>query len=193
MWVIDALKEALASAGRIIESGAKVQGQARRELKDDMQQICSKCDAAYSTVIARLVPVKNSYVDAARLAIELRALAADQQTRMAFTPQHLCGEVDALLMKLQNNLDALKYAIDVRRIGVLRLVLQSMGHFDDAISDSYDGFMRQLDDIATELQASPAPAGRVEYVREVIADFEATLLDAIKQVRQTKATLLASL
>ena len=192
MWVVDALKDTLAAAGRVIESAAKVQGPARTELKNELQSICSKCDMAYSTVLARLAPVKNSCSDAAKLAVELRTLAADQQTRAAFTPQHLCGEVDGLLMKLQSHLDPLKYSIDVRRIGVLRQSLETMGHFDDAISDSYDGFARDLDRIATELQAPAPPADRAAYAREVIEEFETSLVEAVKQARGTKAKILAS-
>ena len=186
------LKRDLVAAGHVIESAAKVQGPARTELKNELQSICSKCDTAYSTVLARLAPVKNSYSDAAGLAVELRTLAADQQTRAAFTPQHLCGEVDGLLLRLQSNLNALKYSIDFRRIGVLRQALETMGHFDDAISDSYDAFARDLDRIATELQGPAVPADRIAYAREVIEEFETSLIDAVKRVRETKAKILAS-
>ena len=165
MWVIDALKDALSTAGRVIASAAKVQGQARRELKDDLQRICSKCDAAYSAVLSRLAPVKNSYGDTAKLASELRAMAADQQTRNAFMPQHLCGETDALLMKLNDNLD--------------RQVLQTMASCELIV-------------LRRNSTSTPPSNERIQYVREVIEDFETSLLEAIKQVREAKCKVLAS-
>src|SRR6187455_1359886 len=104
--------------------GAGIQAPERKGLAADLQAICSACEDAYATVLARLVPIKNAFGDPALLASELRAFAADVATRDKFKPEHLCHQVDHLLVRLRSNLDPLKYSIDCREIKEIRAYLQ---------------------------------------------------------------------
>jgi hypothetical protein len=66
---------------------------------------------AFDKVLVRLKPVKSAANDPKRLAAALRQFSADATTRKAFKPEHLCGEVDQLLVGLQSNLNPLKYSL----------------------------------------------------------------------------------
>src|SRR5262245_35129574 len=130
MQVFEALKQAVKACADVIKWGAGIQEPARKGLVTDLQAICSNCEAAYDAVLARLVPIKNAFADPNTLAAELRAFAADTATRAKFKPDHLCGQVDQLLVRLSSNLDPLKYSIDFRRIEEVRQYLKQFGNFD---------------------------------------------------------------
>ena len=98
------LGDALRTSTRSITFLWRTQGAERSQLIADLQAICSRCDDAYAAVIKKLRPVKNSYTDREALADALRTFAADDQTRSAFKPEHLCGEVDQLLQRLSSDL-----------------------------------------------------------------------------------------
>ena len=150
-----------------------MQENARKGLVADLQTICSNCDAAYGAVLARLVPVKNAFRDPQTLSTELRALAADTTTRDQFKPEHLCHQVDQLLVRLSSNLDELKYSIDFRRIKDLRQELNRFGDVDGAIYQSYDDFTVELDQIATQILDPTFDAQeRSRYAQHVIEGFE---------------------
>ena len=191
MEVLNALKQAVKACADVVKWGSGLQEAARRGLITDLQTICTNCDAAYDVVLARLVAIKNSFADPTRLALELRSFAADGATRSAFKPEHLCGQVDHLLVRLSSNLDPLKYSIDLRRINDLRRSLQQFGDVDGAIFQSYDDLVRDLDQIATELQNPAADSQeRSQYVRHVVEGFEEDLRSAQATMRQAKATTI---
>jgi hypothetical protein len=142
-------------------------------------------------VLLRLVPVKNAFGDPDRLAVELRALAADTDTRDAFKPEHLCGEVDVLLSRIESNLDPLKYSLDIGRLRAIRDHLRAFGSFDAALNESYDTFARALDDIASQIQLGGADKSeRASYVRTAVREFEQELRSAIDEIRATKDAIV---
>jgi hypothetical protein len=191
MEVLELLKRALKTCASVIKLGAGIQGKVRKELTKDLQQICLKCEKAYETVLKRLSPVKDAFQDPKSLAKALRGFATDTKTRNAFKPEHLCGEIDHLITRLESNLDPLKYSIDVMRIQDLRKHLQSVGNYDAAIYQSYDGFARQLDELATQLQDSSFDIEeRKHYAQHVIREFETDLRTAIDGVRDVKNSII---
>ena len=192
MDIIKFLEDAVNVCSRIIKFGAGIQSQARNELINDLQKICSNVETAYSNVLAQLRPIKDSYQDSAALAKALRTFAADQETRDSFKPDHLCSEVDRLLSKLENNLDPLKYSVDVSKIRALKQNIRFIGNVDAAIYQAYDEFARDLDNLSTELQLQPPDTSieRREYARHVIADFEDDLFSAVTTMREAKDRIL---
>jgi hypothetical protein len=187
MEVLNLLKRAVKACADVIKWGAGIQEPARKGLVKDLQDICLNCEAAYDAVLTRLVPVKDALSNKNKLSTELRAFAADSETRDKFKPEHLCGQVDQLLARLSSNLDPLKYSVDYRRIEGLRESLNQFGSFDAAIYQSYDELTSQLDQIATQIN-DPAFDGeeRVQYARHVINDFETELRSAKTSVREAK-------
>ena len=145
METLELLKRALKAAARVLRVAGGIQKDARHKLINDLHGICAKCEDAYGTVLIRLRTVKDAFSDPDALATELRDFAADSETRDAFKPEHLCGEVDFLLDALASNLDPLKYSIDVNRIKEIRGTLQNIGNVDLAIYASYDQLRGDLD------------------------------------------------
>jgi hypothetical protein len=192
MQVLNYLQNVLDACSKLVKFGAGIQNRAREELVADLQTICSNCEKSYSQMLVKLRPVKDSYQDTAALAKALRDFASDPEARAAFHPHSLCGDVDKLLFKLRNNLDPLKYSVDVRKIDDLRRELQLIGNYDGAIYASFDEFAGQLDNLSTELQGTRPEAGtdRKEYVRHVIDDFEEELSRALESVRAAKGRIL---
>lgn len=191
MEMLELLKRALKTCASVIKLGAGMQEKAREELTKDLQQICLKCEKAYETVLKSLSPIKDTFQDPKRLAKALREFRADAKTRDAFKPEHLCREIDSLVMRLENNLDPLKYSVDFRRITDLRHHLQSIGNVDVAIYQSYDDFTRQLDELASQLKDKSFDAcERRQYVQHVIRGFETDLRAAIDGVRDVKNSML---
>lgn len=186
MDVLNTIKQALKTSASVIQWGAGLQESTRKALVTELQGICSNCEAAYDSVLARLVPIKNAYTDPRNLSRELRAFAGNPASRREFKPEHLCGQVDHLLVQLSSNLAPLKYSIDFRRIQDLRQSLRQFGNVDAAIFDSYDQFASELDHIATEID-DPASdqLERARYVQHVIEDFE-------DEVRSLKADIRAA-
>src|SRR3712207_6187319 len=137
MDVLALLQRALETCARVIKVGAGIQENVRRSLVEDLQQICLRCEEALGAVLSRLQPVKDAYQSAPRLARELRTFAADTETRNSFKPEHLCGEIDNLIVRLESNLDPLKYSIDYGRLEEVHENLGYVGEFDDAIYRSY--------------------------------------------------------
>jgi len=191
METVAMLRRALGAAGEVLRLGQAIQGPARMDFIKDLHAICLKCEAAYETVLLRLVPVKNALNDPDQLAMELRSLASDTVTRDAFKPEHLCGEVDVLLSRLESNLDPLKYALDVNRLRAIRDHLQQVGNFDVALRESYDQFTSALDNIATQIQTpGEDKIERAEYVRTAIGEFEEELRSAINDIRGIKDAII---
>ncbi len=193
MGALAQLRQAFEVAGRAIGFAAETQGGARRELVDSLEAVASRCDDAYTGVRAALKPVRDGYRDPATLAAALRAFAADPEVRGSIKPHHLCGEVTTLLDKLANNLDPLKYAIDVRRIAAVRASLGELHQLDSDIKNEYEDFARALDDVADQLDQATGDEARerVAYVRQVIADFDRELSDLVTTVRDAKERALA--
>jgi hypothetical protein len=135
---------------------------------------------------------KAAYQSAPSLAKELRAFAADTETRDAFKPEHLCGEIDHLIAGLKSNLNRVKYSVDYTRIDDLRNNLDLVGNYDANIYQSYDQFARQLDTLATQLQdpSSFDVEERRRYAQHVIEDFETDLNSAVAGVRKTKDSIV---
>lgn len=191
MEVLELLKRALKTCAGILRFGASLQEPARKELTADLQRICLNCEDAYSTVLKRLGPVKDAFHDPDRLAKELRDFAGDTQTRDAFKPEHLCGEIDHLIVRLESNLDPLKYSVDFSRLGEIRRNISLVGNYDLAIYSAYDDFARQLDDLATQFHDPASDANeRALYARHVVTGFESDLRSAIDGIREAKQTIL---
>ena len=192
MDVLELLKRALNACARVVKVGAGIQEEVRKDLVEDLQRICFNCEQALDTVLSRLRPIKDSYLSAPSLAKELRDFAADAETRDAFKPEHLCGDIDRLIVRLESNLDPLKYSIDYRRIEEVRRNLDFVGDYDASIYQSYDEFTWQLDQLATQLQdpSSFDVEERRRYAQHVIEDFEADLRSAIAGVRDTKNSIV---
>jgi hypothetical protein len=196
MDVLAVLQRALETCARVIRVGAGIQENVRRDLVNDLQQICLRCEDALGTVLSRLQPVKDAYQSVPRLATELRAFAADTETRNAFKPERLCGEIDDLIVGLKSNLNPLKYSIDLGRLEEVHRNLGHVGEFDDAIYRSYDGFCQQLDSLATQLQ-DPSSFEYVEerrrYAQHVIEDFETDLRSTVAGVIKTKNSIVQAI
>jgi len=143
-------------------------------------------------VLAKLLPIKNSFNDDKDLALALRKFAADKKTRDAFKPEKLCGKVDIFLGRLENNLDPLKYSIDIMRIKTIRNNIGLIGNLDGYIRDQYDEFTKALDQLSYELEKGSV-AGSSElrsYVQMTITDFENELSATISSVREAKNQIL---
>jgi len=194
MGALGQLREAFEAAGRAIGSASKTQGAARRELVDSLEHVASKCDDAYTHVRAALRPVRDSYRDPAHLAAALREFAGDPDVRTSIKPHQLCGEVMTLLDKLADNLDPLKYSIDVRKIRAVRASLGELNQLDYNIKNEYEEFTRDLDAVADQLDHAGANEAqeRIAYVRQVIADFDRELSELVTSVREAKDQALAS-
>ncbi|MGH9268111.1 MAG: hypothetical protein ACRD0D_08030 [Acidimicrobiales bacterium] len=194
MGALGELRQAFEVAGRAIGLASRTQGAARRELVDGLDQVASKCDDAYTEVRAALRSVRDSYRDPAQLAASLRAFAADAHVRTSIKPHQLCGEVTTLLEKLANNLDPLKYAIDVRKIKAVRASLGELHQLDYAIKNEYEEFTRDLDAVADQLDLAVGDEAqeRVAYVRQVIGDFDRELSDLVTSVREAKDRALTA-
>ncbi len=192
MQVLEVLKQAIKACAEVVNWGAGIQEPERKNLAADLNAICGACEAAYDAVLTRLVPVKNAFGDPTALATELRAFAADASTRAKFKPEHLCGHVDKLLVRLSSNLDQLKYSIDFRRIQDIRQLLQRFGDYDGAIFQSYDDLVAELDQIATQIQVSPADkVERADYARHIIQRFEKDLRATQTEIRAAKNQVIA--
>ena len=192
MQVLEALKQAIKACADVVSWGSGIQEPERKQLAASLQAICTACESAYATVLARLVPIKNAFGDPVTLAAEIRAFAADSATRDKFKPEHLCHQVDQLLVRLGSNLDALKYSIDCRRIKEIRQYLNRFGDYDGAIFESYDDLVAQLDKIASQIQLSAADKPeRADYARKIIQRFEKDLRATQTAVREAKNEVIA--
>ena len=191
MEVLELLRQALKTSVSVIKAGAGIQEKARKELVQDLQKICQNCETSYEAVLKRLAPIKDTFRRPDELAKELRAFAADPKARQSFKPERLCGEIDHLLVRLESNLDPLKYAIDISRIQEVKRTLGLVGNYDAAIYRSYDEFARQLDELATQIRDPRFDANeRAEYVQRVIREFDEDLRATIDNVRATKKEVL---
>ena len=188
MEILNAIRHAIQACADVVKWGAGIQEDTRKKLVEDLQAICLNCDTAYEAVLKRLVPVKNAFSDRGKLAIELRSFAADAETRGTFKPEHLCGQVDHLLVRLASNLDPLKYSVDYRRIEDVRDGLFRSRNVDAAIREAYEELTSQLDNIATQINDPKADGEeRARYAQRVIQDFEAELRSTLTDLREAKA------
>ncbi len=191
MEILNGIRRAIQACSDVIKWGAGIQEDTRKKLVEDLHAICFNCDEAYEAVLKRLVPVKNAFSDKSKLARELRTFAADAETRSKFKPEHLCGQVDQLLVRLASNLDPLKYSVDYRRINDVRDGLFRSRNVDAAIREAYDELTSQLDNIATEINSQAADGEeRARYAQRIIQDFEAELRSALADLREAKAKTL---
>ena len=111
--------------------------------------------------------------------------------RASFKPDHLCGQVDQLLIRLSSNLDPLKYSVDFRRIDEVRQYLQRFGNFDGAIYQSYDELVVELDGIAMQIEAPASDKQeRSRYAQHVIQSFESDLRATQSAVRDAKTQMI---
>lgn len=194
MQVLILLRSAISEMTKVITFGAKLQTEARARMVSSLQDICDKCESAYSKVLERLLPVKNAFGDRKRLVSALREFAADPATRAAFKPEALCGNIDRLLNDMTNNLNPAKYSIDVTRIRAVKDSLQTIGNYDAAIREQYDQFTKNLDDLASDLEKADdtEAAQLLEYIRKIIQDFQTELSTTIQCVRDVKQEIVRS-
>ena len=177
---------------RILEHLPGIQARKRSELVVDLQTICGRCQDSYAAVLKRLVPIKNAFGDERRLIKELRSFAADTETRAAFKPEHLCGEIDSLLTKLKSYLDGLKFSVDFTELGTLRRVLKQMGSFDAELYHQYDQFTTELDSVANKLRRTRGKTARkwMSYVEDLVCDFESELRRELRGMRAAKKKIV---
>lgn len=194
MQVLAMLRSAASEMAKVITFGAKIQGEARARIITSLQDICDRCESAYSKVLERLLPVKSAFSDRQQLVLALRRFASDPVTREAFKPEKLCGSIDRLLDDMQNNLNAMKYSLDVTRIRSVKDSLHLIGNYDTAIRQQYDQFTRELDRLATDLEKAndEEAAQLLEYLRKVIQDFQDELSVTIQTVRNVKRDIVRS-
>ena len=183
------------SCTRLIRCLPGIQHQARKRLVNDLQSICSKCEDAYSALLARLLPIKTAYSDPKNLVEQLRLFSADIGTRAAFKPEHLCGEIDHLLQELKSNLNSLGYSLRLSGLETLDETLRRMGNYDSELYHEYDQFRSELDDVATKISGSKKKADReqwLKYVEELIADTESELKQSVTNMRKAKDQIVQS-
>ena len=194
MEVLRYLRNFVSDCSRIIEYGANLQNPVRAQLVLQLQEMCSRCEAAYSSVRSELRPIKESYRKRLQLVTALRTFSHNPIIRENFKPEKLCGEADIILDKLDNNLDSLKYSIQLRKIRSLRRGMRQFQDYDGAIYASFDDFVRSLDTLAAELDdpllKGDALRERIQNVRSVIEDFEDELSKTVREVLTAKNRLL---
>ena len=123
------------------------------------------------------------------MADAMRMFAADYETRKAFKPEHLCGEVDQLLQRLSSNADWLKYAVDLRGIERLRGAIRNMGSYDGELRDYYNDYTREMDQLATVLQSDLTDEDakeRLEYAQHIVDELERDLSETLDNMRDSK-------
>jgi hypothetical protein len=173
-----------------------MQSAARNSLINDLQKICSNVESAYSDVLAKLRPVKDSFDKPKNLKKELKKFTADKDTRDSFKPDKLCGRVYNLISDFEDNLNPLKYSVDVKKLSKLKDQFNLIGNVDGALYDAYDEFSRDLDKISIEIntlirkKSKKRLEERTLYVQHLIVDFEDELFDAIKTMREAKDRIL---
>lgn len=169
-----------------------LQAAARKELIQDLQNICSKCDDAYSSVLTNLSPINQAGTDAKALASALSAFASDASTRSAFKPEHLCGEVDHLRARLKSYIDPLPYSLEVRNLDSLGDLFRQLGSLDSELYHQYDQLTRELNEIARQLTSAGEDTSAWVYYAKVRVDaFAEELSDAVSRVRKIKDEILA--
>lgn len=188
------LGDALRTATKSVAFLCRTQGAERQQLISDLQKICSRCEDAYVAVLSALSVVKNAYGDQPKLVSALRSFASNSETRVAFKPEHLCGEVDQILQRLASKVDWLKYSVDLREIERLRGAIANMGSYDGQLWDYYDDHTRAMDELATALQ-SPLKGQELEerlsYAKHVVDDFEDDLRATLKEIRAAKERVVS--
>lgn len=196
MDVLDTLTSIMRYCGRVVKLGADIQEPTRATFVSDLQGICSNAEDSYGQVLRRLLPIKNSSNNPAKLAIELHMFHADVQTRDQFKPDHLCGRVDQILVDLASNLSPLKYSLDISRLKQMRTDLGVVGKFDGQFYASYNNLTSGLDQLGLQIENSlsanrPAEAGdAAKEALHQIAIFEDELRTAIADMRDVKDRIL---
>ncbi len=160
----------------------------RKHLVHDVQVICNRSAEAYSALLARLLVIKAAFRDPVLLVRELRLFSADTQTRAAFKPEYLCGEVDQLLQELKGRLDTLGYSVRMSGLGTLDETLRRMADYEGELSHQYDQFRSELDHVAAEVERTTGPDRRhwVRYVEELVSDTEVELHRSIGDMHRAK-------
>jgi hypothetical protein len=195
MQVLMLLRNAVSECAKVITFGAQKQSQSRLRIIETLLTTCDNCESAYSKVLERLLPVKNSLMNSNELPGELRRFAADSETRNFFKPERLCGEIDKILVDLNNNLDPTKYSIDVMRLNAVRQGLHQIGNYDGEIRRQYDDLTRALNDLSNQIEQAPPEeiSNLLNYAKNTIVDFENDLSLTVKCMRDTKNTIRANL
>lgn len=160
----------------------------RGHLVRDVQVICSRSAEAYTALLTRLLAIKAAFRDPVVLVQELRLFAADTQTRAAFKPEYLYGEVDHLLQEFKGHLDTLGYSVRMSGLGTLDETLRRMGDYDGELAHQYDQFRSELDHVAAEIERTTGPDRRhwVRYVEELVSDTEVELHRSIGDMHRAK-------
>jgi len=176
----------------VVKNLITTQSRARTRLLTELTNVCEKCDGAYSSLVTRLQPIRSTFKNPDKLAIELRSLAGDASARKKFKPEHLCKEIDKLLLDLSNNLNALKYSVNVSSIGNIRQTLSSMGNYDQLLYHQYDMFINEMSSIALAIDSGDAAqkASLAAHAASSIDDLQKSLQSALKEIRKAKAEIV---
>jgi hypothetical protein len=178
---------------RIVKNLITAQSRARTRLLSELTAVCEKCEDAYSSLLTRLKPIRSTFRNPNKLAIELRSLASDANARRKFKPEHLCSEIDKLLMDLSSNVNALKYSVNVFSINDIRRALKSMGNYDQALYHQYDTFMAEMNSIASAIE-SGKPAQKAPLAAHAAAsidELQKNLQSALKEIRKAKNEIVS--
>jgi hypothetical protein len=159
----------------------------RRDLIADIRGVCERCERAYGTVLERLRPLSSC--DRGTLAGALRQFSADRETRAAFKPEKLSGDVTGILQRLERDVDRVMYPADFWRIYRLESAVANPEAHDQDLSDYYDDYARSMDVLAGHLEASLPGVEALErqaYAQHVIASFEADLEETLRDIGAAK-------
>src|SRR5688572_4025182 len=191
---IDLNTNIIKTAARVIKTLITTQSRARSRLISELTAVCEKCDDAYSSLLVRLKPVRATVKQPDKLVAELRSLAGDASARKKFKPEKLCTEIDKLLLDLSSNVNALKYSVNFLSIKRLRLVLTSMGNYDNALYRQYDEFMWEMQAIAKAIENGKVKAEKralAAHVDSSIEELQAKLRSSLKEIRKAKSEVVA--
>ena len=194
--LLEYLAQILTTFSKIITYASSMQSDARNKLINELQEICSNVESTYSDVLSRLRSVKDKFNEPEKLSKELRNLHTDKEMRNSFKPNKLCGNVDHLIWEFESYLDPIKYSVDIRKLGRMKERLTRIGSIDQALYSTYDGFTRNLDDIATEISSlleqklSEQLKERTQYAQSVISNFEDVLVDLIEEMHKAKDQII---
>lgn len=195
MFGIDLNKAIFRTATRLICFLPGIQKTNREKLVEELQAICSKCEDAYTAVRKRLKPVKVAYRDPAKLVTELRGFSADSETRAAFKPEHLCGEIDHLLQELRSNLEGLQYSVRWSGLGTLIDTLHQLRNYDSELRLQYEQFCSELDEIASKIEKAKKKTEREQwrnYIEDLVASTEEELQQSIAEIRKAKDKIMSA-
>jgi hypothetical protein len=186
-------KTVIKTSLRIIRDLITTQSRARTRLLEELTSVCVKCDDAYDSLLTRLKPVRAAMKNPDKLAVELRLIAGDAAARKKFKPEKLCTEIEELLMDLSNNVNALKFSVNILTLSRLRGAISSMGNYDQALYQQYDAFMMEMNSVAQGIEngSTDERAALAAHAASSVDELQKSLQAALKEIRKAKVEALS--